>query len=61
MEFVIMTRYRKALVPLVMAGLVALADVMGIAPELITPEVAEAVIAVLLAATAGVYQVANKE
>ena len=56
-----MARYRKALVPLTMAGLVALADVVGVAPELITPEVAEAVIAVLLATTAGVYQVANKE
>jgi len=56
-----MNRYRKALVPLVMAGLVALANAVGIAPALITAEVAEAVIAVLLAATAGVYQIANKE
>lgn len=29
-----MARYHKALVPLTMAGLVALADVVGIAPEL---------------------------
>ena len=56
-----MSRYRKALVPLVMAGLVALANMIGLAPSLITPEVAEAVIAFSLAASAGVYQIANKE
>lgn len=52
---------RKALVPLVTSGLVWLANAIGVAPELITTEVAATVTAFLVATAAAVYQIPNKE
>ena len=52
---------RKALVPIVGVGLVWLANVLGIAPEMITDEVAGTVTAFLVATAAAVYQIPNKQ
>lgn len=52
---------RKALVPLVGILLVAAADALGVAPEIITDEVSIAVTALLLGVAAAVYQIPNKE
>jgi len=52
---------RKALVPIVTSGLIWAAEAAGIAPELITAEVAGAVTALLVMIAAAVYQIPNKE
>jgi len=52
---------RKAMLPLVTAGLVAGANAIGIAPELITDEVTMFVMAILAALAGLVYQIPNKE
>lgn len=55
-----MQKYSKALVPLVGALLTLGANAVGIAPELITPDVTTLVVSILVAISGGVYQISNK-
>ena len=53
-------KYNKALVPLIGALLTLGANAVGIAPELITPDVTTLVVSILVTVSGGVYQISNK-
>ena len=56
-----LAKYSKAFVPIVGAILTAGAKAIGIAPELITPEVVTAVIGISLVYAGAVFGVKNKD